>query len=142
MSVLNGSITHEIKVSGGSLITLSQPEEAPIQLIESLIDLFKQHKSVRQAFLVMAQDKRVDEKPNLLIGLELSVVLADSEVNDLIQAAGERAYDYLDEGESVDFCLLDEKEGGISHYLIQHTQPFYQRKLGSWLRETIPVVNQ
>ncbi|OTA14450.1 Enhances serine sensitivity [Xenorhabdus vietnamensis] len=142
MSLSNGSIATEIEVPGGSRITLSQPEEQPAQLIESLIDLFKQHKPVRRAFLVMAHDKNVDEKPNLLIGLEFSAILTDSELNFLIQEAGELACEYLDEDESVDFCLLDEKEGGISHYLIQHTQPFYQRKLGSWLRSTIPVVNQ
>ncbi|MBD2796571.1 enhanced serine sensitivity protein SseB C-terminal domain-containing protein [Xenorhabdus sp. 18] len=142
MSLSNGSIVSEIEVPSGSRITLSQPEELPIQLIESLINLFKQHKPVRRAFLVMAHDKNVDEKPNYLIGLEFSVTLTDSEIDILIQEAGELACEYLDEEESVDFCLLDEKEGGISHYLMQHTQPFYQRKLGSWLRNTIPVVNQ
>ncbi|SFN64287.1 enhanced serine sensitivity protein SseB C-terminal domain-containing protein [Xenorhabdus japonica] len=142
MSLSNGPIATEIKVPSGSRITLSQPEEQPAKLIESLIDLFKQYKSVRRAFLVMAHDKNVDEKPNLLIGLEFSATLTDSEINFLIQEAGELACEYLDEDESVDFCLLDEKEEGISHYLIQHTQPFYQRKLGSWLRNTIPVVNQ
>ncbi|MDC9597148.1 enhanced serine sensitivity protein SseB C-terminal domain-containing protein [Xenorhabdus anantnagensis] len=142
MSLSNGPISTEIKVPSGSRITLSQPEEQPAELIESLIDLFKQHKSVRRAFLVMAHDKNVDEKPNLLIGLEFSATLTDSEINFLLQEAGELACEYLDEDESVDFCLLDEKERGISHYLIQHTQPFYQRKLGSWLRDTIPVVNQ
>ncbi|MBD2784978.1 enhanced serine sensitivity protein SseB C-terminal domain-containing protein [Xenorhabdus sp. DI] len=142
MSLSNGSIVSEIEVPSGSRITLSQPEELPIQLIESLINLFKQHKPVRRAFLVMAHDKNVDEKPNYLIGLEFSVTLTDSEIDILIQEAGELACEYLVEEESVDFCLLDEKEGGISHYLMQHTQPFYQRKLGSWLRNTIPVVNQ
>ncbi|BET97395.1 enhanced serine sensitivity protein SseB C-terminal domain-containing protein [Xenorhabdus taiwanensis] len=142
MNLLNGSIATEIEVPSGSRITLSQPEEQPTPLIESLIDLFKQHKPVRQAFLVMAHDKNVDEKPNVLIGLEFSVALAENEINLLIQEAGELACKYLDEDESVDFCLLDEQEGGISHFLIHHTQPFYQRKLGSWLRDTIPVVNQ
>ncbi|OKP03971.1 enhanced serine sensitivity protein SseB C-terminal domain-containing protein [Xenorhabdus eapokensis] len=142
MSLSNGSISTEIKVPSGSRITLSQPAEQPTQLIESLIDLFKQHKPVRRAFLVMAHDKNVDKTPNLLIGVEFSMALTESEINLLIQAAGELACEYLDEDESVDFCLLDEQEGGISHYLIQHTQPFYQRKLGSWLRNTIPVVNQ
>ncbi|MDC9582323.1 enhanced serine sensitivity protein SseB C-terminal domain-containing protein [Xenorhabdus sp. PR6a] len=142
MSLSNGSIATVIEVPGGSRITLSQPEKPPIQLIESLTNLFKQHKTVRRAFLVMIHDKNVDEKPNFLIGLEFSETLTDSETDTLIQEAGELACEYLDEAESVDFCLLDEKEGGISHYLIQHTQPFYQRKLGSWLRDTIPVVNQ
>ncbi|MBI6547487.1 enhanced serine sensitivity protein SseB C-terminal domain-containing protein [Xenorhabdus lircayensis] len=142
MSLSNGSVATEIDVPGGSQITLSLPEEQPARLIEALIDLFKQHKPIRRAFLVIAHDKNVDEKPNLLIGLEFSGEPADNEINLFIQQAGELACKYLDEDESVDFCLLDEKERGISHYLIQHTQPFYQRKLGSWLRETIPVINQ
>ncbi|WFQ79832.1 enhanced serine sensitivity protein SseB C-terminal domain-containing protein [Xenorhabdus sp. SF857] len=142
MSLLNGTIATEIEVPDGSLITLSQPEEQPIQLIESLIELFKQHKPVRQAFLIMAHDKNVDEKPNVLIGLEFSVTLTGNEINLLMQEAGELACKYLDEDESVDFCQLDEQEGGISHFLLHHTQPFYQRKLGRWLRNTIPVINQ
>ncbi|WP_426576812.1 enhanced serine sensitivity protein SseB C-terminal domain-containing protein [Xenorhabdus stockiae] len=142
MSLSNEAVATEIEVPSGSRITLSQLEEQPVQLIEALINLFKQHKPVRRAFLVMAYDKEQDEKPNLLIGLELSGIQADGDINILIQTAGEVACEHLNEDESVDFCLLDEKDGGISHYLIQHTQPFYQRKLGSWLRETIPVLNQ
>ncbi|MCC8365544.1 MULTISPECIES: enhanced serine sensitivity protein SseB C-terminal domain-containing protein [unclassified Xenorhabdus] len=142
MSLSNEAVATEIEVPSGSRITLSQLEEQPVQLIEALINLFKQHKPVRRAFLVMAHDKEQDENPNLLIGLELSGIQADSDINILIQTAGEVACEHLNEDESVDFCLLDEKDGGISHYLIQHTQPFYQRKLGSWLRETIPVLNQ
>ncbi|SFU56980.1 enhanced serine sensitivity protein SseB C-terminal domain-containing protein [Xenorhabdus koppenhoeferi] len=142
MRLSNGHAVTEIKVPSGSRITLSQPEEQPARLIEALIDLFKQHKPIRRAFLVMAQDKNVDEKPNLLIGLEFSEATAGNKINLMIQEAGELACEYLDEDDSVDFCLLDEKERGISHYLIQHTQPFYQRKLGSWLRDTIPVINQ
>ncbi|CDL81163.1 enhanced serine sensitivity protein SseB C-terminal domain-containing protein [Xenorhabdus szentirmaii] len=142
MHLSNGPVATEIEVPGESQITFSLPEEQPTQLIEALIDLLKQHKPVRRAFLIMAHDKNMDEKPNLLIGLEFSETTAENEINSIIQQAGESACEYLDENDSVDFCLLDEKERGISHYLIQHTQPFYQRKLGSWLRGTIPVVNQ
>ncbi|WP_340621090.1 enhanced serine sensitivity protein SseB C-terminal domain-containing protein [Xenorhabdus siamensis] len=142
MSLSNRAVATEIEVPSGSRITLSQPEEQPIQLIEALSNLFKQHKPVRRAFLVMVHDKKQDEKPNLFIGLELSGASTDNDINMLIQAAGGIACEYLSEEESVDFCLLDEKNSGISHYLIQHTQPFYQRKLGSWLRDTIPVLNQ
>ncbi|MDX7999805.1 enhanced serine sensitivity protein SseB [Xenorhabdus sp. Reich] len=142
MSLSNGPVATEITVPSGSRITLSQPEEQPTRLIEALVDLFKQHKPVRRAFLVMAHDKNLDEKPNLLIGLEFSDASVENEINSVIQEAGELACEYLDEDDSVDFCLLNEKEGGISHYLMQHTQPFYQRKLGSWLRDTIPVINQ
>ncbi|MDR0218766.1 MAG: enhanced serine sensitivity protein SseB C-terminal domain-containing protein [Enterobacteriaceae bacterium] len=142
MSLPNEAVATEIEVQSGSRITLSQPEEQPTQLIEALSDLFKQYKPVRRAFWVMAQDNSLDEAPNLLIGLELSGEQTDNELNMLIQTAGEVACTYLNEDESVDFCLLDEKEGGISHYLIQHTQPFYQRRLGSWLRDTIPVINK
>ncbi|CDH06020.1 enhances serine sensitivity (fragment) [Xenorhabdus bovienii str. oregonense] len=142
MSLSNGSVATEMEVPSGSRITLSQPEEQPSQLIDALSGLFKQHKPVRRAFLVMAHNKSLDEKPNLLIGLELSDAPTDDDMNVLIQEAGEVACEYLTEDESVDFCLLNENERGISHYLIQHTQPFYQRKLGSWLRDTIPIVNR
>ncbi|MBS9434527.1 enhanced serine sensitivity protein SseB [Photorhabdus hindustanensis] len=140
MGSLSELISVEIDVPSGSKITLSQPEEYPSQLIEALVSLFSQCKPVRRAFIIQAHDKNVDENPNLLIGLEISG--AADEIDQLIHEAGTIACEYTSEEEPIDFCLVDEKEGGISHYLIQHTQPFYQRKLGSWLRGSIPVMNK
>jgi hypothetical protein len=37
---------------------------------------------------------------------------------------------------------VSENERGISHYLIAHTQPFYQRRWGSWLRNLIPSTDK
>ncbi|ETS33512.1 Enhances serine sensitivity [Photorhabdus temperata] len=140
MSSLSELVSVEVDVPSGSAITLSQPEEYPSQLIEALVSLFSQRKPVRRAFIIQAHDKNVDEKPNLLIGLEMNGT--ENEIEQLIQEAGGIACEYTSEEEPIDFCLVDEKERGISHYLIQHTQPFYQRKLGSWLRGNIPVMNK
>ena len=74
-------------------------------------------------------------KPNLLIGLEVDAEPAEIEA--LINEAGSVASETAPNDEPVDFCTVSEKERGISHYLISHTQPFYQRRWGSWLRNLI-----
>jgi SseB protein C-terminal domain/SseB protein N-terminal domain len=119
-----------------SQVLLGQPEEYPAAMVDALIQLFSQRKPVRRAFLALMHDKSVDEKPNLLIGLEVDG--PDDEIDSLIQEAGNVASDHVPDDSPVDFCLVNEKERGVSHYLMTHTQAFYQRKWGSWLRNVIP----
>ena len=106
-------------------------------MVDALTTLFSQRKPVRRAFLALIHDKTSDERPNLLVGLEVDGA-TEQEIEALIQEAGTVASEALAEDEPVDFCLVNEKERGISHYLIQHTQAFYQRRWGSWLRNIIP----
>ena len=116
-------------------ILLGQPEEYPSAMVDALTTLFSQRKPVRRAFLALMHDQAADEKPNLLIGLEVDAEPAEIEA--LINEAGSVASETAPNDEPVDFCLVSEKERGISHYLISHTQPFYQRRWGSWLRNLI-----
>jgi hypothetical protein len=121
-------------------ILLGQPEEYPSAMVDALTTLFSQRKPVRRAFLALMHDQAVDEKPNLLVGLEVDGEQGDIEA--LINEAGSVASETAPNDEPVDFCLVSEKERGVSHYLITHTQPFYQRRWGSWLRNIIPSTDK
>jgi len=105
-------------------------------MVDALTTLFSQKKPVRRAFLALIHDKTVDEQPNLLVGVEADGT--EAEIDALIREAGNVASETSPDDLPVDFCIVNEKERGISHYLISHTQPFYQRKWGSWLRNIIP----
>lgn len=141
MLLENGGLAQpaEMVVDKESQILLGQPEEYPAAMVDALIQLFSQRKPVRRAFLALMHDKSVDEKPNLLIGLEVDG--SDDEIDQLIQEAGNVASDHAPDDGPVDFCVVNEKERGVSHYLMTHTQAFYQRKWGSWLRNVIPSTN-
>ncbi|HEI8867621.1 TPA: enhanced serine sensitivity protein SseB [Serratia odorifera] len=121
-------------------ILLGQPDDYPAAMVDALTTLFSQRKPVRRAFLALMHDRAVDEKPNLLVGLEVDGEPAAIEA--LIQEAGSVASETLPEDEPVDFCLVSEQERGVSHYLMTHTQPFYQRRWGSWLRNIIPSTDK
>lgn len=138
MLLKNGGLAQpsEMMVDKESQILLGQPEEYPSAMVDALIQLFSQRKAVRRAFLALMHDKSVDEQPNLLIGLEIDGT--DDEIDQLIQEAGNVASERAPDDGPVDFCLVDENERGVSHYLTTHTQAFYQRKWGSWLRNVIP----
>ncbi|CNL04106.1 enhanced serine sensitivity protein SseB [Yersinia proxima] len=141
MLLENGGLAQpaEMVVDKESQILLGQPEEYPAAMVDALIQLFSQRKPVRRAFLALMHDKSVDEKPNLLIGLEVDGSI--DEIDQLIQEAGNVASDHAPDDGPVDFCVVNEKERGVSHYLMTHTQAFYQRRWGSWLRNVIPSVN-
>ncbi|WP_145564664.1 enhanced serine sensitivity protein SseB [Yersinia aldovae] len=141
MLLENGGLAQpaEMVVDKESQILLGQPEEYPAAMVDALIQLFSQRKPVRRAFLALMHDKNVDDQPNLLIGLEVEG--PEDEVDQLIQEAGNVASDNAPDERPVDFCVVSEKERGVSHYLMTHTQAFYQRRWGSWLRNVIPSVN-
>ncbi|CFQ30893.1 enhanced serine sensitivity protein SseB [Yersinia bercovieri] len=141
MLLENGGLAQpaEMTVDKESQILLGQPEEYPTAMVDALIQLFSQRKPVRRAFLALMHDKSVDEKPNLLIGLEVDG--SGEEIDQLIQEAGSVASDHAADDSPVDFCLVSEQQRGVSHYLMTHTQAFYQRRWGSWLRNVIPSVS-
>ncbi|OMQ21747.1 enhanced serine sensitivity protein SseB [Serratia oryzae] len=127
-------------VDKDSQILLGQPETYPSAMVDALTTLFSQRKPVRRAFLALMHDRALDEKPNLLVGLEVDGEPAEIEA--LINEAGSVASATAPNDDPVDFCLVSDKERGVSHYLITHTQPFYQRRWGSWLRNIIPSTDK
>lgn len=142
MLLATGGVTKpaERYIDKDTQILLGQPEEYPSAMVDALTTLFSQRKPVRRAFLALMHDQAVDEKPNLLVGLEVDGDQGDIEA--LINEAGSVASETAPNDEPVDFCLVSEKEPGVSHYLITHTQPFYQRRWGSWLRNIIPSTDK
>lgn len=93
-------------------------------MVESLTTLFKSLKTVKRAFLCSIKE-HADEQPNLLIGIE-----AEGDIDAIIRQAGSVATDTLPGDEPVDICLVAEGEKGISHFMMAHITPFYERRWG------------
>ncbi|ORJ26550.1 enhanced serine sensitivity protein SseB [Rouxiella badensis] len=126
----------ELTLDAESQLLIGKPEQYPSAMVDALTTLFSQKKPVRRAFLALIHDKAADPQPNLLVGVEADGT--EAEVDALIREAGNVAAETSPDDSPVDFCIVNEKERGLSHYLVSHTQPFYQRKWGSWLRNIIP----
>ncbi|KLN96800.1 enhanced serine sensitivity protein SseB C-terminal domain-containing protein [Moellerella wisconsensis] len=131
----------KITVPSGSAIKLSAVENQPPALVNTLSELFKQHKLIRRAFLVLAQEEKSEDPAVMLIGLEMTGDWDEDTLDNIIHQAGTLACEHLEDGESIDFCLVNEDEAGISHFMTQHIAPFYQRRLGGFIRDAIPIKN-
>ncbi|WP_272567703.1 enhanced serine sensitivity protein SseB C-terminal domain-containing protein [Providencia sp. PROV255] len=130
----------ELTVPKGSSLKLSVLEEQPQAIVDALSEFFKQHKVVRRGFMVSAvESNNAEETPILMIALEFTA--GTENIDSIIHEAGTLACEFLADDESIDFCVVNENEQGVSHFITQHIQPFYQRRLGSFLRDTIPVKN-
>ena len=114
---------------GGESLLLSEVVEPPAQMVDSLTALFKTLKTVKRAFLCSIKDS-ADAPANLLIGIE-----AEGDIEEVIQATGSVATDTLPGDEPIDICQVVEGEKGISHFMIAHITPFYEKRWGSFLRD-------
>lgn len=116
-------------LEGGESLLLSEVAEPPAQMVDSLTTLFKTLKTVKRAFLCSIKDS-ADAPANLLIGIE-----AEGDIEAVIQATGSVATDTLPGDEPIDICQVVEGEKGISHFMIAHITPFYEKRWGSFLRD-------
>ncbi|EOX6951340.1 MAG: enhanced serine sensitivity protein SseB [Klebsiella michiganensis] len=116
-------------LEGGESLLLSEVAEPPAQMVDSLTALFKTLKTVKRAFLCSIKDS-ADAPANLLIGIE-----AEGDIEEVIQATGSVATDTLPGDEPIDICQVVEGEKGISHFMIAHITPFYEKRWGSFLRD-------
>ncbi|CAM3061007.1 hypothetical protein SB6411_01393 [Klebsiella spallanzanii] len=116
-------------LEGGESLLLSEVAEPPAQMVDSLTTLFKTLKMVKRAFLCSIKDS-ADAPANLLIGIE-----AEGDIEEIIQATGSVATDTLVGDEPIDICQVVEGEKGISHFMIAHITPFYEKRWGSFLRD-------
>lgn len=143
MLLKTGGISQPVEqqIEGGITLTLGVPDPYPSTMIDALTALFSQRAYVRSAYLALCQDKMQDEEPNFLIGLELEGQADQYQI--LIQEAGTLACDSNLDDEPVDLYILShDEQDKLSHLLLKHSQPFYQRRWGSWLRNAIPGVDQ
>ncbi|MCQ4968717.1 enhanced serine sensitivity protein SseB [Atlantibacter hermannii] len=120
--------TQEV-IEGGQTLLLSEVAEPPAQMVDSLTTLFKTLKTVKRAWLCSIKEG-TDAPSNLLIGIE-----AIGDIDAIIQAAGSVATDTLPGDEPIDICLVTEGEKGVSHFIMAHVTPFYERRWGSFLRD-------
>ncbi|MGF6564251.1 enhanced serine sensitivity protein SseB [Kosakonia cowanii] len=116
-------------LEGGTALLLSEVAEPPAQMVDSLTTLFKSIKTVKRAFICSLKEQ-ADAQANLLIGIE-----AEGDIEEIIHAAGSVATDTLPGDEPVDICQVAEGEKGISHFMLAHITPFYERRWGSFLRD-------
>lgn len=116
-------------LEGGTALLLSEVAEPPAQMVDSLTTLFKSIKTVKRAFICFIKEQ-ADAQANLLIGIE-----AEGDIEEIIHAAGSVATDTLPGDEPVDICQVTEGEKGISHFMLAHITPFYERRWGSFLRD-------
>jgi len=116
-------------LEGGTALLLSEVAEPPAQMVDSLTTLFKSIKTVKRAFICSIKEQ-ADAQANLLIGIE-----AEGDIEEIIHAAGSVATDTLPGDEPIDICQVAEGEKGISHFMLAHITPFYERRWGSFLRD-------
>ncbi|MGR4049587.1 enhanced serine sensitivity protein SseB [Kosakonia cowanii] len=116
-------------LEGGTALLLSEVAEPPAQMVDSLTTLFKSIKTVKRAFICSIKEQ-ADAQANLLIGIE-----AEGDIEEIIHAAGSVATDTLPGDEPIDICQVSEGEKGISHFMLAHITPFYERRWGSFLRD-------
>lgn len=116
-------------LEGGSSLLLSEVAEPPVQMIDSLTTLFKTLKTVKRAWICSIKEG-ADAPANLLIGIE-----AEGDIETVIQTTGSVATDTLPGDEPVDICQVVEGDKGISHFMMAHITPFYEKRWGSFLRD-------
>ena len=116
-------------LEGGTSLLLSEVSEPPAQMIDSLTTLFKTLKTVKRAYLCSIKEG-ADQPANLLIGIE-----AEGDIERVIHEAGSVATDTLPGDEPIDICEVVEGEKGISHFMMAHITPFYEKRWGSFLRD-------
>ncbi|MDF7680211.1 enhanced serine sensitivity protein SseB C-terminal domain-containing protein [Enterobacteriaceae bacterium ESL0689] len=120
-------------LEGGESVLLSAITEPPAQMITALTTLFKTLKMVRRAFLCSVKESVTDPE-NMLIGIEM-----EGDIDSIIQIIGDTAMEALAEDASIDICRVVEGDGGISHFMIAHIAPFYEKRWGSFLRDFKPL---
>jgi len=125
----SNALSQQTVLEGGTSLLLSEIAEPPAQMIDSLIQLFVKHKTVRRAWVATIREG-AGQPANLLIGIE-----AEGDVDTVIQAAGSVATDTVLDDEPIDICQVVDGEKGISHFFIAHITPFYERRWGSFLRD-------
>lgn len=125
----NDPLSQQQVLQGGVPLLLSAIASVPDAISRPLIELFQTRKTVKRAFICEVKEQ-ADEQANLLLGIE-----APGDILEIIQAAGSIAAEVLAENEAIDICQVTDNDPGISHFMLAHITPFYQRRWGSFLRD-------
>ena len=110
-------------------VQLGQPADYPTEMISALTSLLSRHSNVEAAYLCLMHDPNVDQQPALLIGLE-----GDGSLEEVMKEAGSIAADTAPSGKPVDFTEIKRNDSGVSKYMYESVDPFYERTWGAKLR--------
>ncbi len=127
-AILDGSMfgPQETPDVGGPETELSQPDEAPQQIIDTLTRFLAKRKEVNAAYLAQSSIPGSKQAPRLIIGLDVS-----GRANSVLDDASAAIQDVTSAGQIVDFVeMTTNADDEVSAYLRQQT-PFHKRK--KWL---------
>jgi len=110
-------------------VLLGKPAQSPTRMINSLRQLLTKHPGVKRAFVSMMHDESINDKPHLLVGVEVY-----GNIERVMREAGAVAVDTAPAGEVVDLVRITEDDVGVSQYFLREVTPFYERTWSSKIR--------
>lgn len=122
--LVDGSYFFQLAEEKFNDIFLSQPLEAPAQLIDSLTKIFQEMPEVKSAYLAQCLNHDRDNLPGLLIAIE-----ASGDWEKLAAMAAHACAGLSQDFDFVDFYPL--KQGhpqALEEYFYQKVKPFFRRK--------------
>jgi hypothetical protein len=124
-SILDGSLwqpSERWAAQEDEQVVIGGPARHPEELVAALTRFFRTQKSVQRAFVAMFFNPKRDEKPHILIAIEVT-----GEWEPVVAGAGMIARDVPVPDPPVDFMQITGK-GGIEEHFTKGGQPFYRRK--------------
>lgn len=112
-----------VAIPEGADVILGQPKNYPHELADALGRCFRTQKRVKRAYLAQILVIGRDEKPHILIGLEVS-----GDWEQVVAAAVAAIHGVHIPDSPVDFLPITGR-GGTEDYFLERCKPFYQRKL-------------
>lgn len=125
-----GATGERMVVEKDTQVVIGQPSEYPSALVHSLTTYFAGEHAVHSAWLAaIAYSGGAEPQPHILVG----VVTDEHQFERISAEAGSIAADVIPD-EVVDILFIDKKTidapTGVSAYLLQETQPFYEARWG------------
>jgi len=125
---INHIVTQRV-VQESTRVQLGQPADYPAEMISALTSLLSRHSNIKAAYLCQMHDPNVDQLPTLLVGFE-----GDGSLEEVIKEAGSVVADTAPRGKSVDFIEINRNDSGVSSYMYESVDPFYEKTWGAKLR--------
>ncbi len=119
--LLKGELFDREAVPQAREVMLGRPDESPAALIAALQSLFSTLPQVTAAYLAMMHDPKADEQEHFLIGIDCP------DFGTVMQQAGIVVKETSEITEPVDFVDIQTDRSGLGSYLVEKTNPIYQR---------------
>lgn len=124
-AILDGSIwapSESRTMERNTRVVIGQPANYPHELAGALSRLFKRLKDVQRAYLALFYNPEEEEKPHILIGIEVS-----GNWEQVVSQAGLVARDIEIPNPPVDFMQITGQEG-LEEYFRNECKPFYEKR--------------